>query len=269
MRVEGSINGAKFILRIRINRAPSDYLMPKQRLDKIILSRGMVPSREIAQSLILRGDVLVNDMPVTKAGAQVKEDAEIRIRGEIPKYVSRGGDKLEGALKDFSLDVTGVIALDLGASTGGFTDCLLQHGAAKVYAVDVGTAQLAEKLRQDSRVVPLEQTHAKDLPGFDPRPTFAVVDVSFIGLRKVLPFIFQALSTPWQILALVKPQFELGPEFVEEGGVVSEEALQLRAVALVEEFIAASGYLSKGYSSSKLKGAKSGNQEYFLLIADK
>jgi 23S rRNA (cytidine1920-2'-O)/16S rRNA (cytidine1409-2'-O)-methyltransferase len=243
--------------------------MNKQRLDKIILSRRLVPSREIAQSLILRGDVLVNDTPVTKAGAQIREDAQIRIRGELPKYVSRGGDKLEGALSDFALDVSGLIALDLGASTGGFTDCLLQHGAIKVYAVDVGTAQLAEKLRQDPRVVSLEQTHAKELPSFDPAPSLAAIDVSFIGLRKVLPFVFPILTPPWKILALVKPQFELGPECVQEGGVVPEESMQLRAVFLVEEFIAQNGFVSKGYSSSRLKGGRSGNQEYFLLIADK
>jgi len=228
-----------------------------------------VPSRQIAQSLILRGDVLVNDQPVTKAGQAVSLEAEIRIRAELPKYVSRGGDKLEGALKDFQVDVTGAVAIDLGSSTGGFTDCLLQHGAEKVYAVDVGTAQLAEKLRQDKRVIVMEQLHAKDLRRelFDPLPSFAVVDVSFIGLKKVIPFLISILNEPWQVLALVKPQFELEPSFISKGGVVENEADQLLSVESVLELVKASGWNSKGYSKSGLKGAKSGNQEYFICFS--
>jgi len=228
----------------------------------------LVSSRELAQSLIIRGDVLVDDFPITKPGQSVSEDAQIRIRGELPKYVGRGGDKLEGALDYFKPKVEGLVALDLGASTGGFTDCLLQHGASKVYAVDVGTAQLAEKLRQDCRVIVMEKFHAKDLSPelFNPRPQLAVIDVSFIGLKKVLPFAVSVLESPWSILALVKPQFELEPEAVSKGGIVEDEASQLRAVESVIEFGNRQNWRSKGYSKSQLKGAKSGNQEYFVLF---
>lgn len=228
----------------------------------------MVSSREIAQSLIIRGDILVNDSPVTKPGQSVSDDAEIRLRGELPKFVSRGGNKLEGALEFFRPNLRGLVAIDLGASTGGFTDCLLQHGVSKVFAVDVGTAQLAEKLRQDSRVVVMEQFHAKDLQPelFNPRPQLAVIDVSFIGLKKVLPFVANVLEEPWSILALVKPQFELEPEAVLKGGVVQDEAEQIRAVDSVLEFGKWQNWRSKGYSKSLLKGAKSGNQEYFVFF---
>ncbi len=240
----------------------------KCRLDKILLDRALVTSREIAQSLIIRGDVLVEDRPVTKPGQAVKSDANIRIRGELPKYVSRGGDKLEGALRHFAISIENETIIDLGASTGGFTDCLLQEGAARIYAVDVGTAQLAEKLRQDSRVTVMEQLHAKNLTPdlFNPLPSFAVIDVSFISLRKVLPYLETVLSSPWRILALVKPQFELEPQFVAKGGVVPEEAQQLHAVSLVRSYGESRGWISKGYSKSGLRGSKSGNQEYFILF---
>ena len=205
---------------------------------------------------------------MTKPGQSIHEDAVIRVRGELPKYVGRGGDKLEGALRFFNPFLSGLVALDLGASTGGFTDCLLQHGVTKVYAVDVGTAQLAEKLRQDSRVIVMEQFHAKDLAPelFNPRPQLAVIDVSFIGLKKVLPFAAQVLLEPWTILALVKPQFELEPGSISKGGIVELESEQLRAVDSVIEFGKRQNWLSKGYSKSELKGAKSGNQEYFVFF---
>jgi len=242
----------------------------KKRLDKILLERGMLLSRELAQSLIIRGDVLVNNTPVTKPGQATSEDAEIRIRGELPKYVSRGGDKLEGALIDLSIELNGEVVLDVGASTGGFTDCVLQHGASFVYAVDVGKAQLAEKLRQDPRVKSIEELHAKDLKSelFSQPINLAVIDVSFIGLRKVLPYVVRVLTPPFRILALVKPQFELGPEFVEAGGVVSDESLQLEAVAVVADFVKTLDCKVIAQTPSKLKGAKKGNQEYFVLISD-
>ncbi len=211
---------------------------------------------------------MVNDRPVTKPGQAIDIDAEIRVRGELPKYVSRGGDKLEGALRHFVPEIAGLVALDLGASTGGFTDCLLQHGVSKVYAVDVGTAQLAEKLRKDNRVKVIEQFHAKDLTAemFEPRPQFAVIDVSFIGLKKVLPYAANVLRKPWSILGLVKPQFELEPEAVAKGGIIEKESDQLRAVESVLAFGAEQNWQSKGYSKSELKGAKSGNQEYFVFF---
>jgi len=237
-------------------------------LDILVLERGLLPTREITRSFILRGDVLVGDQPITKAGQLVRNDAQIRVRGELPRFVGRGGEKLEGALEDLQISVEGAVALDVGASTGGFTDCLLQRGARLVYAVDVGHAQLAESLRQNPKVVVFEGLHAKDLKRelFPELPQLATVDLSFIGLQKVLPAIASALSAPWRILALVKPQFELGPEFVEKGGLVRKEADQLLAVERVAEFARAQGWSSKGHSRSRLTGAKSGNQESFLLM---
>jgi 23S rRNA (cytidine1920-2'-O)/16S rRNA (cytidine1409-2'-O)-methyltransferase len=240
----------------------------KERLDKLLLERGIVATAELAQSLILRGDVLVNDCPVTKAGQATLCDSDIRLRGEVSKYVSRGGDKLDGALEEFSLEVEGLVAIDVGASTGGFTDCLLQYGAKHVYAIDVGKAQLSEKLRQDSRVTSKEELHAKDLRRemFDPPPTLAVIDVSFIGLTRVLPHVVSVLVEPWIVLALVKPQFELGPEYVEVGGVVTDEATQKLAVSEVVSFAERNGWVCKASAPSKVKGAKKGNQEYFVLL---
>lgn len=243
----------------------------KERLDKVIVAKGLVLSRELAQSLILRGDVLVDDVPITKAGQLVRTDSEIRLRTELSRFVSRGGEKLEGALEDFNIDVSELVILDLGASTGGFTDCLLQRGAKKIYAVDVGRAQLAEKLRQDPRVAVFEEFHAKLLNRelFDPLPSFATVDVSFIGLRKVLPYVFEVLSSqslPWKIVALVKPQFELGPEYVKKGGVVPSEEDRLLAVQQVREFVEGAGYKVAGTVPSRIKGSKSGNQEYFVYL---
>jgi len=249
-------------------KKPGEKHGEKQRLDRLLIERALVPSREIAQSLIIRGDVLVDDFPITKAGQAISIDAEIRIRGELPKYVSRGGDKLEGALRHFSLNVQDLIVIDLGASTGGFSDCLLQHGAKRIYAVDVGTAQLAQKLRSDPRVVVMEQFHAKDLTTelFPKLPSLAVIDVSFIALKRVLPFVEKILDSPWTILALVKPQFELESAAISKGGIVVDESDQLRAVESVLEFADARRWNSKGYSKSDLKGAKSGNQEYFVLF---
>ncbi len=240
----------------------------KQRLDQLLVSRGLASSREKAQGLIMAGQVLVNDEPVEKSGASIAADAEIRIRGETSKFVGRGGDKLEGALEHFGVLADGLVALDVGASTGGFTDCLLQRGAVKVYAVDVGYNQLDERLRRDSRVVVMERTHAKDLvPGqFSPPPALVTIDVSFISARKVLEFVTTVLAPPFQILVLVKPQFEVGKELVGKGGTVKDEALQLETVEAVAEHARGLGLEVIGSVASALRGGKKGNQEYFLLL---
>ncbi|HQH28728.1 MAG TPA: TlyA family RNA methyltransferase [Oligoflexia bacterium] len=240
----------------------------KKRLDHLLLEHGFAPSREKAQALILSGLVLVNDRPAEKAGLQVAVDAAIRLRGEVPRFVSRGGDKIDPALDYFKVAVNAVVALDIGASTGGFTDCLLQRGAARVYAVDVGFNQLHYKLRQDSRVVVMEKTHAVNLRAeqFPAPPSLAVIDVSFIGLRKVLAPVLHVMRQPAVIVALVKPQFELGPEHVSKGGVVKSKELQLEAVRLVEAYGAELGLTSNGCFASPVKGAKSGNQEYFVCL---
>lgn len=238
----------------------------KERLDFLLVSRKLVPSREVAQSLIMRGDVLVGDVPVTKSGTRIPIDAEVRLRGELPRFVGRGGDKLESAIEKLGLHLEDRIALDLGASTGGFTDCLLQRGVSRVYAVDVGHNQLAHKLKWDTRVISLEGTHAKDLPGLglNPPPNLAVIDVSFISLCKVLPFVFLVLARPGDILALVKPQFELSPNYVERRGVVKSEEHQLLAVAKVVSLLQNAGFESISSFPCSLKGGKSGNQEYFV-----
>lgn len=239
------------------------------RLDQLLVSRGFVSSRELAQSLILRGDVLIADVPFDKPGTRVPPDADIRIRGELSRYVSRGGDKLEGALKAHGIDPQGKVALDIGSSTGGFTDCLLQCGARVVYAVDVGTNQLAEKLRHDPRVKLFEQFHVKDLTRemFEEPPVLATVDVSFIGLRKIIPFIADVMGASWEMLLLVKPQFELEREQIGKGGVVRSSELQLEAVTLVADYVRHLGFHVNGHSASVLKGGKKGNQEYFLYVS--
>ncbi|MFN8391525.1 MAG: TlyA family RNA methyltransferase [Bdellovibrionota bacterium] len=240
----------------------------KSRLDQLLVTRGLASSREKAQALILAGQVLVNDSPLTKAGEKVPSDVPIRLRGKLSPFVGRGGEKLQGALDHFQLNLSGQVALDVGASTGGFTDCMLQSGAVKVYAIDVGHNQLDQKLRADSRVVSLEGTHAKDLErdAFDPLPTFATIDVSFISVRTVLDYTIPLLREPYQILLLVKPQFEVGREQVGKGGVVRDEKVQREAVDAVLEHGRNRGLTAVGSAPSVLRGSKKGNQEYFVLF---
>lgn len=241
----------------------------KIRLDKLVYERGLAPSRERAEALIMAGRVLVNDVPHTKPGHKISSDSEIRVRGINSAFVGRGGDKIAPALQFFQIDPSDIVAVDIGASTGGFTDCLLQAGARRVYAVDVGSNQLDWKLRSDPRVEVLEQVNAKDLlPAmFSELPTLAVIDVSFIGLRKVLEAVLSILSFPATIVALVKPQFELGPEYVGKGGVVRDVAHQQLAVQLVCDFAATLGlHIVAEAFPSPLKGEKKGNQEYFVCL---
>lgn len=241
--------------------------MPKIRVDQLLVEKGLAPSRERAQSLIMAGHVLVNDVPVTKSGHKVAPDAVIRVKGEDHPYVGRGGVKLAGALDYFKVDPTQKICADIGSSTGGFTDCLLQRGAAKIYAVDVGTNQLAWKLRQDPRVVVMEKTHVKDVQAshFPEAPSLIVIDCSFISLTRVLPEIARWVIPQATIVALIKPQFEVGPERIAKGGIVKDEAAQKDAVAQIQRCAETLGWSVLGVTDSPITGTD-GNREYFIAL---
>ena len=237
------------------------------RIDRLLVERGLVPNRELARRLVMAGEVLVGDRPVTKPGAEVADDSELRLRTPASPYASRGGDKLAGALDAFGLDPTGLLALDVGASTGGFTDCLLRRGARGVIAVDVGYGQLAWKLQQDPRVTVIDRTNARHLePGQLPEPAdLATVDVSFISLAKVLPAVAACVRPGGAIVALVKPQFEVGRSRVGKGGVVRDEAARADAVSAVRDAAETLGLTVRGKSESVLPGPK-GNREVFLWL---
>jgi 23S rRNA (cytidine1920-2'-O)/16S rRNA (cytidine1409-2'-O)-methyltransferase len=237
------------------------------RIDRLLVDRGLVESREKAARLILAGEVLVDGQRVDKAGALVPVDGDVEIRGRSP-FVSRGGEKLVHALDHFRAQVAGRICIDVGASTGGFTDCLLQRGAARVYAVDVGKGQLDDRLRKDPRVVLMEETNARSLDPrlFEDRPTLAVVDVSFISLEKVLPAVFGVLAPRSEVLTLVKPQFEVGRDLVGKGGVVRDPALHRAAVSRLARYAVLRGWHVLGVTASPLRGAK-GNREFFLHLS--
>jgi 23S rRNA (cytidine1920-2'-O)/16S rRNA (cytidine1409-2'-O)-methyltransferase len=237
----------------------------KMRLDRLLVERGLVESRERAQALIIAGQVLVNGQKQNKSGALVPEDAEIRILGERLAYVSRGGLKLESALKEFEVSVAGKTALDVGASTGGFTDCLLQHGCEKVYAVDVGYGQMAWKLRQDPRVVVIERTNIRAMdrslvPG---SVDIVVIDASFISLEKVIPSVMQFLRPGSELIALIKPQFEVGRAQVGKGGIVRDEGARVAAVTTIVDFIRSIGLDVTGVIPSPIQG-QDGNVEFLI-----
>ena len=238
---------------------------PKVRLDKLLVDRGLVASRERARALILAGAVLVNEEPVDKAGALIAEGAAIRIRGEDHPYVSRGGVKLKGALDTFGIRVEGLSALDVGASTGGFTDCLLQDGARRVYAVDVGYGQIAWKLRNDPQVILFERTNIRHFQGVgvEEPVDIAVIDTSFISLKLVIPPVLQFVREGGIILALVKPQFEVGKGEVGKKGVVRDPAVHLRVVGELAAFFAEQGLSVRGTCESPLTGPE-GNKEFFI-----
>lgn len=210
----------------------------KERVDALLVSRGLCESRELAKRLIMAGKVLCGTERVNKPSQKVAPDAALAVK-ERPKYVGRGGFKVEGALKEFGIDPTGWICADLGASTGGFTDCLLQHGAVKVHAIDVGTNQLVWKLRSDERVVSREKFNARNLTVDDigERVKLVVMDLSFISLTKVLPSAFSILEEGGSVISLVKPQFELSREEVGKGGIVREPELHQKSVDKIREFI--------------------------------
>ena len=210
----------------------------KERVDALLVSRGLCESRELAKRLIMAGKVLCGTERVNKPSQKVTPDAALAVK-ERPKYVGRGGFKIEGALKEFGIDPTGWICADLGASTGGFTDCLLQHGAAKVHAIDVGTNQLVWKLRSDERVVSREKFNARNLTVDDigERVKLVVMDLSFISLTKVLPSAFSVLEEGGSVISLVKPQFELSREEVGKGGIVREPELHQKSIDKIRAFI--------------------------------
>ena len=241
------------------------------RLDQALVDRGLCDSREKARRAVMAGQVTVNDQPARKPGDRVRPaDRLVLLAGE--KYVSRGGTKLEHALQHFAVDVTGARALDLGASTGGFTDCLLQHGAGQVYAVDVGHGQLAWKLRSDPRVVVMEGVNARHLtPAHFPAP-FALVDVevvdcSFISLTRILPVAVALLRPGGKMLALIKPQFEAGKAEADAGrGVITDPAIHARVLRELEEFAGRqAGWQWRGTTESPLLGP-AGNKEFLVLI---
>lgn len=238
----------------------------KTRADIRLVELGLVESRTRAQARILAGQVFWETRRIEKAGDLVPEDAQLRVT-ELERYCSRGGRKLEGALGDLSVDVTGVVAVDVGASTGGFTDCLLQHGAAKVYAVDVGHGQLAEKLRRDPRVVIMDRTNARNLDrgSFAEPIQLTVVDASFISLDKLLPAIAGFMPSGARLLALIKPQFEVGREEATRArGVITDPAARGAAVARALADVAASGFAVLGDAPCRVPGPQ-GNIEHFVL----
>ena len=236
----------------------------RKRLDLLLVERGLAESRHKAQAMILAGEVEVDRRRAEKAGSLLPETAHIEVHSRLQKYASRGGLKLEGALEDFRVSTAGKVCLDVGASNGGFTDCLLQGGATRVYAVDVNTDQLSWKLREDSRVVRIEKNarelRAENLPeGVD----FVVADVSFISVTKILPGTAACAKPGGELLILIKPQFELQREDVGKGGIVRDKALHEKAIASVKRAAEALGLIVEGLAPSHLPGAE-GNQEYFL-----
>ena len=238
----------------------------KERLDTLIVSRGLAESREKAARVILAGQVTVDGQRVDKPGTMVDAALPLAVTGGS-QFVSRGGDKLAPVLKDFAVTPAGRICLDVGASTGGFTHCLLELGATRVYAVDVGHGQLDAKLRADGRVVVMEKTNARQLSptAFVDPPELATVDVSFISLEKVLPAIFNVLAPAGEVVALVKPQFEIGKGLVGKGGVVRDAAHHRTVLNRVARFAVLHGWHVRGVAGSPLRGSK-GNREFFLHV---
>lgn len=245
------------------------------RIDKLLVERGLVPSRERAQAMVLSGRVLVNEQKVEKAGAGVDPAATIRLLGDDLKYVGRGGLKLEAALREWKIDLTGRTCMDVGASTGGFTDCMLQHGAAQVFAVDTGYGQIHSRLRSDPRVKLLEKTNARyltrenlDLAGVNPMISFIAIDVSFISVTLVLPAVLgstsdQSFNALREVVILIKPQFEVGREMVGKGGIVKDEAAQQGAVRKVRQKVEELGGKTIELMESPILGME-GNREFLL-----
>ena len=241
--------------------------MAKERADKVLVERGLVESRTRAQALILAGQVLVREQRIDKPGQLIDPNAEIRIKGETLRYAGRGGLKLEAALREFNIDPVGKNCLDVGASTGGFTDCLLQHGSARVWAIDVGHNQLVWRLRQDSRVVVLEGVNARNLdPGqFPVRFDLATIDVSFISLTKILPAVRPCLTDTADCIALIKPQFEVGKGEVGRGGIVTDPAKHQRVLNQIKDAATAIGFRPVGVIESPILGAE-GNREFLMHL---
>jgi 23S rRNA (cytidine1920-2'-O)/16S rRNA (cytidine1409-2'-O)-methyltransferase len=241
--------------------------MAKQRVDTLMVARGLTDSREQAKRLIMAGEVMTGTDRISKPSQKVEEDADLSVK-ERPKYVGRGGFKIEGALREFEIDPTGWICADLGASTGGFTDCLLQHGATKVHAIDVGTNQLVWKLRSDERVISKERFNARNLTVDDigERVKLVVMDLSFISLTKVLPSAFSILEEDGSVVSLIKPQFELSRHEVGKGGIVRDPELHQKAVDKIRTFITEElGREWAGLTTSSITGTD-GNVEFLAWM---
>ena len=241
--------------------------MTRQRLDIMLLERGLAPTIEKARSLIMAGKVVVADHTVDKAGQQVARDADIRLRGTVMPYVSRGGLKLRRALDEFGVDVNGLVAVDVGSSTGGFTDCLLQAGARKVFAIDVGYGQLAWKLQMDPRVVSMVKTNIRTVTPaqLDEVPDLAVIDASFISLAKVLPATLELAKPGGRIIALIKPQFEVARGEVGSGGIVRDCAAHEKVIEDIRKTALDLGLTVCGVCESPITGAD-GNREFLILL---
>ena len=238
--------------------------MAKERLDKILAKQDQFRSRSQAKRAIMAGLVYVNDQQVDKAGTKIDTEADIRVKQDMHPYVSRGGLKLEKAIKEFNLDLTDKIVIDIGASTGGFTDCSLQNGAQKVYAIDVGYNQLAWKLRSDDRVVVMEKTNARYLEAddIDEQGDIGVVDVAFISLTKIIPALQKLLKDKAELITLIKPQFEAGPDKVGNKGVVKDPAIHKEVINKILDFAVKEGLTPKKLSYSPITGGKGHNIEY-------
>lgn len=241
--------------------------MKKGRLDQLVFDRGLTDSRERAKTSIMAGLVFVNGQRCDKPGTPVAEDAQIELRGDAIPYVSRGGLKLEKALKVFNFDPSGLVCADCGASTGGFTDVLLKNGARKIYAIDVGYGQLAWSIRSDERVVVMERTNVRYVTPdmLDETPQLAVMDLSFISIKLVLPVVRELLPEDGTVICLIKPQFEAGKDKVGKKGVVRERSTHVEVVRDVLDFVASVGYTALGLDYSPIRGPE-GNIEYLLLL---
>ena len=239
-------------------------LKMKYRIDVLLVERGLAESREKAQALIMAGEVYVDDVAAIKPSAQVAEDSAIRLREKLP-FVGRGGMKLAHALAEFKIDATAMIAADVGASTGGFTDCLLQHGAKKVYAIDVGYGQIDYKLRTDPRVTVIDRTNARYPLPISEQIDIAAIDVSFISLEKIVPNVADITKRGGKIICLVKPQFEAGKSMVEKGGLVKDPAVHAGVLGKFISWSINKGYRIIGLTPSPIYG-RSGNREFFVLL---
>ncbi len=242
--------------------------MAKRRLDLYLVEEGLCPSREMAKSLIMAGKVFVNNQRSDKAGDQVGEKDKVEVRGETLKYVSRGGLKLEKAMASFPIELTDKVCMDIGASTGGFTDCMLQNGAGKVFAVDVGYGQLAWKLRCDEKVVNLERTNIRYVTEeqIGTKLDFVSIDVAFISLKLVLPVAYALMREGAEMVALIKPQFEAGRENVGKKGVVRDINVHKDVVKMITDFAQQMGFKVKGLDFSPIRGPE-GNIEYLMYVS--
>lgn len=242
--------------------------MGKQRIDVLLVEKGYFPSREKAQAAIMAGLVFINEERCDKAGTKVEDTAPLKVKGELHPYVSRGGLKLEKAIQVFDLSLQDAVVLDIGASTGGFTDCALQNGARQIYAIDVGYGQLDWKLRSDDRVMVMERTNFRHLKPEDlkgDKPTFATIDVSFISLRIILPVLAQFLHEGGQVIALVKPQFEAGREQVGKNGIVREPKIHVQVLQTMVDYASGLNFLVKGLNYSPITGGE-GNIEFLMHL---